>query len=284
MPAIGRNADSSWLQVNYNGTIGWIATYLLNVTVSPDVLPIPGANVPPPVVVEPVVPPPVSATGPAVATNARAITVRNAPNNNGTQLGELPAGTTFGLNGRWGTGNRLWVRFDFNGQRGWVAARGLTITGDVNSLLDVEAAQNTVVSLCAGGAAPEVAFYDGAPGIHPVLVLSNSGGRHTWSRQMGRLGVGNALGVTQLVACLGDEQEVVAETCPYFGPDIVRYIYQIDVRLIVAQTGQQIANTTLTGNFPRECRSSEPYNLTRLAGSRVTLNHLRDWLQPYVNP
>ena len=275
--ATGRNKDGSWVQVNYNGTAGWIATFLLSWTGTLDTLPVGG-------VVAATPQQPVVAGGPVSATNQNVLNVRAAPSSNSAQLGQLAAGTTISLNGRWGSGNSMWVRFDYNGQPAWAAGWLLSINGDVNALLDIEAAQNAVLGLCAGGNAPEAAPYSGGAGLHPIILLNDTGGRHAWDSQIGNWGAGRTPGSAELVGCVSPEQQVSIETCLYNGPSITRYIYRVDVRLIAAQTGQVITSTPLTGSFPRECRFQEPYNLTVLSGGHVSLDQLREWLRPYVNP
>lgn len=46
LPAAGRNEDSSWVMVSYNGSTGWIAQFLLSWTGNLDTLPL-GGVVPP---------------------------------------------------------------------------------------------------------------------------------------------------------------------------------------------------------------------------------------------
>src|SRR5258708_20433773 len=39
MPAVGRNADNTWIQVNFNNTIGWVAARLLTISGNVNSLP-----------------------------------------------------------------------------------------------------------------------------------------------------------------------------------------------------------------------------------------------------
>lgn len=94
--------------------------------------------------------------------------------------------------------------------------------------------------------------------------------------------LGGAYGAAELVGCLGAEQWVNIETCHYYGPDINRYEYQVSIRVIVAQTGQVVAQGSVSGTSPRYCRQQEPYNLTTLSGNHVTLDDVRAWLQSVV--
>jgi hypothetical protein len=147
------------------------------------------------------------------------------------------------------------------------------------------AAATMLPQVCASGTAiPLAAAYAGGPGLHPVRVYStSSGGVHNWNSLVSEWTSSDAL-ATQLVACVGDEQRIVIEVCPYNGPDITRYRYTIDVRLVAVQSGQVVASTVLVGADPRNCRQTEPYELVTLNGSQVQSSQLVDWLRPYVSP
>jgi uncharacterized protein YraI len=136
LTAIGRNADSSWIQVNFNGAVGWVAIFLLNVTGDVNTLPVVGADqaaAPPADAVQP--PPP----GVVSATTSSLINVRASASTGAAKIGELPAGSTVVLITRSGSGGNAWVSFDFQGQRGWIASWLVQVNGDVNTLRDVQA-------------------------------------------------------------------------------------------------------------------------------------------------
>ena len=285
LPGTGRNDDNSWIQANYNGTIGWIAAYLLNWVGDINSLPVGGiaAASPPPAAAAPAAQP--LPAGSVSATNAHVLNLRIGPSSSSSLAGQLPAGSTIGLTGRWGSGGSMWVRFDLNGQTLWVAGWLLTINGDANALPDVQAAQNAVLTLCGGGSAPEATPYNGGAGIHPIVLLNETGGTNAWNSQIGNWGVGRNLGAAQLVGCVSAQTQNSIETCFYnIGPNIVRYEYSVSVRVINAQTGQVIGATTLSGSPPRNCRNQEPISLAYLYGGSVTLQQVRDFLQPFVHP
>ncbi len=137
LPAVGRSADSSWIQVNFDGTVGWIASKLLEWSGDITVLPVMSGQ---PASDAPEAAPAAAAPGGVTATNGSGINVRSGPSTNDAVLGQLPAGTTVGLNARSGSGRSMWVRFDYNGQAGWLASWVVTINGDANSLPDVSGA------------------------------------------------------------------------------------------------------------------------------------------------
>lgn len=144
---------------------------------------------------------------------------------------------------------------------------------------------DALAPVCEGGAVAEAALYTGGEGLHPVVLLDGSGDSHRWTGQVPSEWWPESVGTTELVVCVGEEQEVLIETCPYIGgPPIDRYQYVIHVELVAAQTGEMIAADDISGDAPRQCRQSEPVELVRLEGSHVAFSDVRDWLTPYVSP
>ncbi|HML21694.1 MAG TPA: SH3 domain-containing protein [Aggregatilinea sp.] len=139
IPAVGRNGNSSWIQVNYDGTVGWVSATLLEWSGDIGVLPVtsgqPASDTPDAA--------PAAASGGVTATNGGGINVRSGPSTSDAVLGQLPAGSTVALNARWGSGRSMWVRFDYNGRVGWLASWVVTISGDANTLPDVSGAPQT---------------------------------------------------------------------------------------------------------------------------------------------
>jgi uncharacterized protein YraI len=307
LTALGRNEDSSWIQVDYSGTVGWIIAYMLNVHGDVNALPVGGGAAPSPPAEEPVADQPAPEApavpaGPVSATNTSVLNVRSGPTTGEAILGQLPAGSTIAPNGRIGTGSQMWVRFVFEGQpEAWVAGWLLTFTGDPSALPDIEAeraalaaaraqAEAALATYCANVAPVGVVpAYDGGPTFHPILLQTTVGTPHWWATQVPGWAPATALD-TQLVACIGDQQERLIETCEYqsFGggwaPPINRYVYDVAVQLFSPQNGAMVASTTLSGPEPRNCGPTEPWDLTRLAGTPVQSSQVFDWLRPFVNP
>jgi uncharacterized protein YraI len=110
-PVIGRNVDTSWLQLNVNGTIGWVnASYVNAVNISG--VPITdGGGIPPTPV-----PPPVSATA---TVTAYLLNVRNAPNPfTGAVVTQIRRNEVYPIVGR--NLDTSWVQINANGLIGWV--------------------------------------------------------------------------------------------------------------------------------------------------------------------
>jgi hypothetical protein len=144
--------------------------------------------------------------------------------------------------------------------------------------------EESLAVVCQGQAVSEAAVYTGG-GPHPIVLLSSSGGHHSWSSQLDNTWLPESVSEAQLVACVGEQEERSIEVCHYNGPDITRYVYQVSVRIVAAQTGVTVATETFAGDRPRECRQTEDYDLTRLEGSDVSYGDIRSWMSTYVtNP
>jgi hypothetical protein len=87
---------------------------------------------------------------------------------------------------------------------------------------------------------------------------------------------------TELVACVGEEEETRIELCLYNGPNIERFVYQRTVRARSALTGRVVATSTIRGEPPRECRYSEPWSLVRLEGTHPGAAEVTSWLAGYT--
>lgn len=107
-PVIGRNADTSWLQLNVNGLIGWVnARYMQAFNIGGVPITDPGTN--------PAPPPPSGSYG---TVTAYYLNVRALPSPFSTQLSVISRGQTFPVIGR--NFNSTWVQINANGIVGWV--------------------------------------------------------------------------------------------------------------------------------------------------------------------
>lgn len=127
VPAYGRTSDTRWVQVEYNGTVGWLATQFLVWSGDIIVLPVDGVN-PTPFVRR---------------AAALAVTFRDAPYYSTyitpeDFLGYIPEGTELELTGR--VGERGFFRFQarYNDQLVWIGSWDVRVTeGDYRRLLDL---------------------------------------------------------------------------------------------------------------------------------------------------
>lgn len=140
--AMGRNATTSWIYVDYTGTRGWIFRSLLEIHGDTFSLPVtdssgaPGAGspaVPPTQAPAPPAPtqPPAPA-GPVTVTTKGVIRLRACPSTSCREIGRVPGGVTLTPSGR--SGDSKWVFVTYTSMKGWMAAWLLTVNGTVSSL------------------------------------------------------------------------------------------------------------------------------------------------------
>jgi hypothetical protein len=140
--------------------------------------------------------------------------------------------------------------------QGWIRAAGQTAEA-------VEA----VHAACLGTAIPAAGVLrsDGVAPNH-VVVLDQAGATMEWTGSTDDTWESQSANDIELVVCVdAEEGRTAIETCPYDGPDIVRYRATREVRVIEARTGDELAHFTLTDDA-RECQQTEDYDLTELDG------------------
>ena len=118
---VGRSPGNNWVQIEYQETTGWVASWLMVFNADTSLLPITTD-----------VQPPTTGVGPLNLRSPYNLNVRNAPGIGGAVLGRLPHSTEVVVNGR--NDISSWVRIDYNGQEGWVAAWLVILSNDINSL------------------------------------------------------------------------------------------------------------------------------------------------------
>ncbi len=147
VPVVGRNASSTWINVSFNGTTGWMSAYF--VTVSGDLFSVPindgssGAAAAPP-----------AAAGPVTASVATNLNYRTGPDTSYTLLGYVPSGTVLTVLGRNSASN--WLYVNYNGQQVWVAGWYTNISGNLSSTPVVSAPPPTPSA--PGGSTPGVSL------------------------------------------------------------------------------------------------------------------------------
>ncbi|MFC2011480.1 HEAT repeat domain-containing protein [Chloroflexota bacterium] len=141
--------------------------------------------------------------------------------------------------------------------------------------------------LSTGYGVGEMAAYDGtAP--HPIMVLNSAGGIHQSIYKLPSKWVPTSIDDIELVAFIGENEQVTIETCRYSGGrTIYRKGYQTEVRLIEAQTGRVVADKVFLGSPPRECElvsSFDPWEGSSKVyyGSIVQFVEIQRWLSTYV--
>jgi hypothetical protein len=135
-----------------------------------------------------------------------------------------------------------------------------------------------LADVCSWQGVEGAAAYEGAD-PHPVVLVASDGMNHAWSDQLPDAWEPESLADVELVACVHPEREVAIEVCQYNGPDITRYRNEVEIRLMAARTGAQVAATVVRGTDPRECQQMEDYDLVRLEGSHVSYDDVEAWLR-----
>jgi uncharacterized protein YraI/uncharacterized protein YndB with AHSA1/START domain len=112
-PVLGRNADSSWWQINVNGITGWVSGRYVQVSGAGGV---PVIDAPQPQV-------PTTPTGFTVQTTVN-LNLRAGPTTASEPLLVIPRGSAAAVLGR--NADNSWLRVNFDGTVGWVAFRYVT--------------------------------------------------------------------------------------------------------------------------------------------------------------
>jgi uncharacterized protein YraI len=108
-PIIARTADSSWLQLNVNSTLGWVNASYVHAN---DLGGVPVVNT----------------TSPLATVNTGLLNVRETPNPfNGRVIAQIRNGQAYNVVGR--NADTSWLQLSVNGMTGWVNARYVNAPG-----------------------------------------------------------------------------------------------------------------------------------------------------------
>lgn len=118
LEAVGRTADTRWIQVNYDGTLGWVASILLVWTGDVTTLPVDGIN-----------PAPFVRRAGAVGVTIRETPIYRTQVTPEDQIGTLPAGVEVELTGRLGQNGFFRFQIKYQGQLYWVGSWNIRVTG-----------------------------------------------------------------------------------------------------------------------------------------------------------
>jgi uncharacterized protein YjbI with pentapeptide repeats len=93
-----------------------------------------------------------------------------------------------------------------------------------------------------------------------------------------------ALRFAELVACVEDETVREIQTCDYVGgPDITRYQYQMNIRVVVAATGTTLTTGSIDGSAPEVCPETAPVEQVSIYGDHVEEDFIADWLKGIIH-
>lgn len=107
-PIVGRNADTSWWQIDLGGRTGWVFARFFDATNASNVPVVSSVGTQPDVVL----------TGQVLTTTAR-VNLRSGPGRSNAVLAVLPQGTQADIAGQNSTGD--WIQVQYSGLVGWVS-------------------------------------------------------------------------------------------------------------------------------------------------------------------
>ena len=126
LKALGRSSRTDWIQVEYEGQMGWVASWLLVWTGRVIELPIDGMN-PPDFIRRTVV----------SGETFRETPIYREGIDPSTQIGTIPADEFFEVTGYVGVGERFWVQINHEGQLAWVGSWDVHILdGNISNTLN----------------------------------------------------------------------------------------------------------------------------------------------------
>ncbi len=126
LEAVGRTADTRWIQVNHDGTLGWIASILLVWSGDVTTLPVDGIN-----------PAPFVRRAGAIGVTTRETPIYHSQVTPENQVGILPAGVEVELTGRLGEAGFFRYQIQYQGQLYWVGSWNIrVVSGNYRRLLD----------------------------------------------------------------------------------------------------------------------------------------------------
>jgi uncharacterized protein YraI len=138
----GRNAESTWLYITFNGTKGWISKAYTTITGDLNSVPVvdpggqatttPPPSPPPSPSPSPSPTPPPPPAGPVTAAPTVNLRLRSGPGTTYPQIAIVPTGVSVPVEGR--NADSTWVYVNYNGTKGWMSKAYTTISGDLNSV------------------------------------------------------------------------------------------------------------------------------------------------------
>jgi len=140
--------------------------------------------------------------------------------------------------------------------------------------------KTSVRAACAGEGVTGAAAYAPHPGAHPAVVLHRGRTVHRLPPEWRPASKDD----TELVACFGDIERDLIETCSYAGgAAIKRYRFGAQLTLVEARTGEVVATKWFWGDPPRACKQSEDRSVRSLKGDKeIDMAAVEAWLSAYV--
>ncbi len=162
------------------------------------------------------------------------------------------------------------------------------LTNDMLSSVAWQSSENILAAFnhsCKGGGGVSQAAAYNPSAISPLIVIASGGeNEEDVSTYLPSSWISTAINQTELVVCIHYEESILLETCTYAdGPDIERYQQKYNVAVQHALTGELIAEEIFLGMLPRECMTTERYDITSLSGG-IDFAPIIEWLRQFVEP
>jgi len=142
---------------------------------------------------------------------------------------------------------------------------------------------NGLSAVCQGQGVARAADFDPESDTSPIVILNLEGKKHSWTNKVPEEWRPLTVEHTELVACIGKNEEKLVQDCDYnIGPNVKRYEFHVDLYLREAKTAREVSSVNLSGSTPDKCKQSERVEKTRISGSKVSFGQARDWLERYV--
>jgi branched-chain amino acid transport system substrate-binding protein len=151
---------------------------------------------------------------------------------------------------------------------------------------------DSLSGVCKGTGVESAAAYQRGRGLQPAVLLSSSGGNHSWTNDIPTAWEPTGTRFARLVVCTGTQEKKVISSTPYClgvsfctSPTYLkRYRYQVEVTIRRAQDGGVVTRKIFYGDAPRSPKSREQWSTVTsgLTGSKVTFEPIKDWIDNYI--
>jgi hypothetical protein len=131
---------------------------------------------------------------------------------------------------------------------------------------------------------PQAAAFKASDDAHPIAILDRVGRLHDWHNRLPLDWIADSVETTELVLIIGPQRKTCIQVQEYpnqpGAPPIRRYRCELDVWLIEAKTGKEIARNRFT-TMPRPIAHQEIWDLTEIS-TPIECATVLDWVRERV--
>ena len=144
--------------------------------------------------------------------------------------------------------------------------------------------QTALSKVCTGIGVPEASAYDSKASFHSIMILSATGEFHDWSKNIPVEWLPQDISSAELVACLGNEEEVqIGSECEYIGgSSMTRVQFKLPIEIRSVRTGEVILAETFKGSTPDPCPQTANVADRKVLGSHVSYDDVENWLTQFI--